>query len=137
MWKLESKVKKKSYFQIPLEIMPNRSCDFCLHQYRNEPEVGYYQLTDYMKVKLNLIEIEADVICGIHFDQSSFTENGRLKLNAVPSFFPSRVNMELDHPYSLGGDCEEEGEQHAHHEPPCEVGMYVSDKFMRLGDLGD
>ena len=123
---------KISYFQIHLKIMPNRSCDFCLHQYRNEPEVGYYQLTDYMKVKLNLIEVEADVICGIHFDQSSFNENGKLKLNAVPSFSPSRVNLELDHPYSLVGDCEEEGQQHADHEPSCEVGMYVLDKFMRL-----
>ena len=87
--------------------MPNRSCDFCLNHYKKEPNVGYYKFSTFMKIKLEMLEVEADFICGIHFEKSSFLENGRLKPTAVPSFFPSRANLIHDHPYCSLSDQEE------------------------------
>ena len=79
--------------------MPNRSCDFCVNDYKKEPNVGYFKFTTFMKIKLEMLDVEADYICGLHFDESSFLENGRLKPSAVPSFFPSKANLIHDHPY--------------------------------------
>lgn len=84
--------------------MPNRSCDFCLNDYRKEPSVGYFKFTSFMKIKLDMLDVEADFICGLHFDQDSFLESGRLRPNAVPTFFPSRENLLHDHPYYSATD---------------------------------
>ena len=111
--------------------MPNRSCDFCLNVYRKEPSVGYFKLTSYMKIKLGLLDAEADYICGLHFEPESFSENGRLKPNAVPTFFPSRSNLLHDHPYySLGGGGELSSESHTDREESEEYGKYV--RLIRL-----
>ena len=69
-----------------------------------------------MKVHLDLTEVQADFICGLHFDPSSFTENGRLKPKAIPSFFPSKANLETDHPYCKAQVHTEEDQTH------CEIG---------------
>ena len=95
--------------------MPNRSCDFCGNDYKKDPNIGYYKLSEYMKVQLDLTEVHADFICGLHFDQSSFTENGRLKSKALPSFFPSYTNLQTDHPY-----CQVRG--HEEDQTHCEIG---------------
>ena len=55
--------------------MPNRSCDFCVNDYKKEPNVGYFKFTTFMKIKLEMLDVEADYICGLHFDKSSFLEN--------------------------------------------------------------
>ena len=102
-------------FQNP--TMPNRSCDFCLNDYKKEPNVGYFKFSDYMKIKLDMTEVKADFICGLHFDKNSFLKNGRLTSTALPTFFPSLVNLEHDHPY-----CQAHGEDQQH----CEIGnMFI------------
>ena len=52
-----------------------------------------------MRTSLQLLDVQADFICGIHFTDSEFTGIGRLKSTAIPTFFPSRENMIHDHPY--------------------------------------
>ena len=105
--------------------MPNRSCDFCLNVYRKEPSVGYFKLTSFMKIKLGILDVEADYICGLHFDPDSFLENGRLKPNAVPTFFPSKANLLHDHPYYAQGDGGElAGESHEDRQESVEYGEY-------------
>ena len=79
--------------------MPNRACDFCSNDYKTEPSVGYYKLSNFMRIKLELNTVRADFICGLHFSPSAFSENGRLKPNTIPTFFPSQASFELDHPY--------------------------------------
>ena len=101
--------------------MPNRSCDFCLNEYRKEPSIGYFKVTEFMRIHLDLLEVKADYICGIHFDPSSFTQTGRLKPNAIPSFFPSLANLKHDHSYCQG----EDGQVHAEDQAYCEIGMYA------------
>ena len=103
--------------------MPNRSCDFCQNEYRKEPNTGYFKLTEFMKIKLDLLEVKADYICGLHFDPSSFTTTGRLKPNAIPTFFPSLANLKHDHPYCEGAS--QEGQVHAEDQAYCEIGMYA------------
>ena len=88
--------------------MPNRSCDFCLNDYKKDPNVGYFKFSDYMKIHNDMTEVKADFICGLHFEDSSFLENGRLKPNALPTFFPSLVNLEHDHPYCQMHDDEDQ-----------------------------
>ena len=70
-----------------------------------------------MKIHLNMIEVTADFICGLHFDPSSFLENGRLKPKAIPSFFPSLASLKCDHPYSKKLD-------HTDDQPDCEIGRF-------------
>ena len=80
--------------------MPNRACDFCPNEYRKNPTVGYFKLTTFMKIKLELTtSLNADFICGLHFEPASFLENGRLRDNAVPTYFPSEATCKHDHPY--------------------------------------
>ena len=93
-----------TFSRIYVRSMPNRSCDFCLNQYRHEPNVGYYKVTNFMKIKLDMLDVRADYICGIHFKKDCFLENGRLTPNACPSFFPSKANLSHDHPYFCEGE---------------------------------
>ena len=79
--------------------MPNRECDFCSSDYKTDPSVGYYKLSNFMRIKLELNTVRADFICGLHFSPSAFSENGRLKPNATLTFFPSQASFELDLPY--------------------------------------
>ena len=78
-------------FQNP--TMPNRSCDFCLNDYKKEPNVGYFKFSDYMKITLDMTEVKADLICGLHFDNNSFLKNGRLTFIALPTFFPKNIEF--------------------------------------------
>ena len=106
--------------------MPNRSCDFCDNEYKKDPGVGYFKLTTYMKVKLELTSsVNADYICGGHFEPSAFLENGRLKDNAVPTFFPSEAVFKHDHPYSTLQDF-----QPVHPDGQiCEIGKTANRHF--------
>ena len=73
----------------------------------------------------NMIEVTADFICGLHFDPSSFLENGRLKTKAIPSFFPSLVNLERDHPYS-------KKQVHADEQTDFEIGRFYVERLVLL-----
>ena len=88
--------------------MPNRSCDFCDNCYKKKPEVGYYSVTENMRISLNIDRLEEDsnydYICGEHFSQDCFDENGRLIRNSIPTFFPYRECLHHDHSYVACND---------------------------------
>ena len=87
--------------------MPNRKCDFCDHSYAANPKVGYYKVSEHIKMKLNIGRLEDstfDFICGDHFSESCFNKNGRLKRDAIPTMFPKRECLYLDHNYSKAED---------------------------------
>ena len=88
--------------------MPNRSCDFCENGYRNKPEVGYYSVTENMRISLNINRLEEDscfdYICGEHFSVDCFDVNGRLICNSIPTFFPYRECLHHDHTYVASND---------------------------------
>ena len=82
--------------------MPNRSCDFCDNCYRSNPTAGYYNVTEKMRLDLeidNLKDQYWDFVCGDHFEADCFDGNGRLKPDAVPSFFPYKECLNHDHTY--------------------------------------
>ena len=79
--------------------MPNRSCYFCPNSYKNNPKAGYFKVTEFMRTKLNICHVEADFICGLHFQSDDFMANGRLRSRAVPSYFPSHDAYLHDHDY--------------------------------------
>jgi hypothetical protein len=67
--------------------MPNSSCDFCGNSIRVSPRVGYYKVSEKNRIKLNIKNLEAShyyFICGDHFSQTCFDENGRLRRDAIP-----------------------------------------------------
>ena len=111
--------------------MPNRSCDFCDNDYKKDPSVGYFKVTTYMKIKLELTSsANADYICGLHFEPSAFLENGRLKDNAVPTFFPSEAIFKHDHSYSTLQDY-----QSVHPDgQTCEIGKN-GDALLQTRDI--
>ena len=94
--------------------MPNRSCDFCANSYRTNSTIGYFKFTTYMRTSLKLLDVKADFICGLHFKESEFHPNGRLKSRAVPTFFPSRSNLNHDHPYQRQERAPAESEKDCH-----------------------
>ena len=70
--------------------MPNRSCDFCRNSYRVSPRVGYYKVSENIRIKLNcnrknLEDSHYDFNSGDHFYESCFDENGRLRQDAIPT----------------------------------------------------
>ena len=67
-----------------------------------------------MRTSLKLLDVKADFICGLHFKESDFHTNGRLKSRAVPTFFPSRSNLIHDHPYQSPGSAPPESEIDVH-----------------------
>ena len=98
-----------------------------------EPNVGYFKVTNFMKIQLDMLDVRADYICGIHFKRDCFLENGRLTPNACPSFFPSKANLSHDHPYCCEGDDplvnEGQGEE-------LEIGKYKSYLIHYIDNLG-
>ena len=81
--------------------MPNRSCDFCSNRYAINPKAGYFKITPRMRKKLQIINENVDFICGIHFKDEDFLDNGKLKPSAIPEFFPSFSALQHDHDYCL------------------------------------
>ena len=52
--------------------MPKRSCDFCHNHYKNNPTVGYYKVTEKMRIVLQIDQLEDshyDFICGEHWER--------------------------------------------------------------------
>ena len=87
--------------------MPNRSCDFCGNSYRVSPRVGYYKVSEKIRSKLNIKNLEDsnyDFICGDHFSESCFEENGRLRRDAIPTMFQYRECLTHDHTYDKNED---------------------------------
>ena len=88
--------------------MPNRSCDFCDNSYRNKPEVGYYSVTENMRISLNINRLEEDscfdYICCEHCSVDCFDVNGRLIRNSIPILFPYRECHHHDHTYVASND---------------------------------
>jgi hypothetical protein len=83
-------------------IMVNRACDFCCNSYKKNPKAGYFRVTQAMRKALGLIDKEneqRDFICGLHFPADSFLDDGRLRSEAVPTFFPSLESAAHDHTY--------------------------------------
>jgi hypothetical protein len=83
--------------------MPNRSCDFCGNSYKNNPSVGYYKVSDRMRLNLSinkLMDCNFDFICGDHFSETCFDENGRLSRESIPTMFPYRECLNHDHSYN-------------------------------------
>ena len=82
--------------------MPDRACDFCENRYKNNPDVGYYRVTENMRRSLMLdtmLDSNYDFICGFHFPDTSFDKSGRLIRDSIPTFFPSRESLKYDHDY--------------------------------------
>ena len=82
--------------------MPNRSCDICHNHYKINPTVGYYKVTEKMRIVLQIDQLEDshyDFICGEHFTEASFELNGRLARDSVPTLFPYRECLHHDHTY--------------------------------------
>ena len=80
--------------------MPNRYCDFCNNGYKTNPGAGYYKLTVKMKCALVMNTLPLEYVCGDHFDSSSFDKSGKLCPGSVPTFFPRRECVQLDHNYT-------------------------------------
>ena len=69
--------------------MVNRKCDFCDNSYKRAPTIGYFMLTPALKASLSLKEGAGfNTICGDHFAETAILENGRLRPDATPVFFP-------------------------------------------------
>jgi hypothetical protein len=82
--------------------MPNRSCDFCGNCYKSNQSVGYYKVTEKLRKVLGLDKLEDsnfDFICGEHFSEGCFGDNGRLNQGAIPTLFPYRECLNHDHTY--------------------------------------
>ena len=82
--------------------MVNKACDFCDNKYRKNKEVGYFQVTKSMRNALGFVNtdgVQMDYICGIHFSEECFFEDGKLRPNSIPTFFPSRAAAQHDHSY--------------------------------------
>ena len=87
--------------------MVNRSCDFCENTYKKNPSYGYYSVTDKMRLSLQLGETELaeySFICGEHFVDQCFDENGRLRRESIPTMFPRRECLNHDHNYTKTED---------------------------------
>ena len=55
--------------------------------------MGYYNLTEQIRNVLGLDKLEDsifDFICGEHFSEQCFGDNGRLNKEAIPTLFPYR-----------------------------------------------
>ena len=92
--------------------MVNRVCDFCGNTYRRVPSAGYYSVTDKMRLSLMLEESEVaeySYICGEHFCEANFDDNGRLKRDSIPTLFPRRECLNHDHTYIKSEEEEEVG----------------------------
>ena len=82
--------------------MPNRSCDFCGNCYKSNQSVGYYKVTEQIRNVIGLDKLEDsnfDFICGEHFSEQCFGDNGRLNKGAIPTLFPFRECLNHDHTY--------------------------------------
>ena len=82
--------------------MVNRECDFCCNLYRVNPNVGYFRVTRVMLAALGLDSqgcIQRDFICGLHFGDDCFKEDGKLKFGSIPTFFPVLESAVHDHNY--------------------------------------
>ena len=82
--------------------MPNRSCDFCGNSYTNNPNIGYYKVSDKLRLSLKIDKLEDsnfDFICGDHFGETCFDVNGRLVRNSTPTIFPYKECLIHDHDY--------------------------------------
>ena len=73
--------------------MPNRYCDFCNNGYKTNPGAGYYKLTVKMKCALGMNTLPLEY-------SSSFDKSGRLTTGALPTFFPRKECLLLDHNYT-------------------------------------
>ena len=81
--------------------MPNRSCDFCGNCYKSNQTVGYHTVTEKIRKDLGLDKLDDsnfDFICGDHFSEQCFGDNGRLNKGAIPTLFPYREC--LNHTYT-------------------------------------
>ena len=70
--------------------MVNKVCDFCCNSYRVNPKAGYFRVTRAMLVALGLDSqgcVQRDFICGLHFGDDCFKEDGKLKIGSIPTFF--------------------------------------------------
>ena len=88
--------------------MPDRACDFCENRYKNNPHVGYYKVTENIRISLRLdsmLDSNYDFICGFHFPETAFDESGRLVRDSIPTFCASRESLQHDHDYI--GNAEE------------------------------
>ena len=59
-------------------------------------------MSERIRIKLNIKNLEDshyDFICGDHFSDSCFDENGRLRRDAIPTMFPYRECLTHDHTY--------------------------------------
>ena len=82
--------------------MPNRTCDFCSNCYKNNPDVGYYRVTNKIRSSLklkSLIDPDYDFICGDHFQPDDF-EKGHLKAGSIQSIFPAVDSLFNDYSYA-------------------------------------
>ena len=84
--------------------MVNKACDFCHNKYKKNKGVGYFKVTKSMRRALGLVNtntegVQMDYICGIHFSEECFSEDGKLRSGSIPSFFPSQAAADHDHSY--------------------------------------
>ena len=82
--------------------MVNKVCDFCCNSYRVNPKAGYFRVTRAMLVALGLDSqgcVQRDFICGLHFSDDCFKEDGKLKIGSIPTFFPFLESAAHDHNY--------------------------------------
>ena len=47
----------------------------------------------------NQESVQKDYICGLHFTEDSFRDDGKLKFGAIPTFFPVLEAATHDHNY--------------------------------------
>ena len=82
--------------------MTNRSCDFCKNSYTINPNIGYYKVSDNMRLSLKIDNLEESnfyLICGDHFCGTCFDVNGRLGRDSIPTIFPYKECLIHDHAY--------------------------------------
>ena len=90
------------FFSFSDNTMVNKACDFCQNKYRKNKDVGYFQVTKTMRSALGLVStdgVQMDYICGAHFSEKCFSDDGKLRPGSIPTFFPSQAAAEHDHSY--------------------------------------
>lgn len=106
-----AKTFTNNLFQIVNSKMVNATCDFCENSYRRNPNVGYFKVTEALKISLCLREgAGINTICGEHFAPNEISESGRLQKDAKPVFFHRKSTAAHDHNYFYGNLSEDEGE---------------------------
>ena len=82
-----------------------RQCSFCIINSINNPNVVLFTVSDHIQRNLNMPPSDSiSFICEQHFPPNDLKQHGtskRLREGAVPTYFPRKEALSMDHNYIL------------------------------------